>query len=858
MSCPSRDQIVQFLAGDLDGHGIQAIEDHLMECAPCDEITRQLLTDGSVVRWRELQGRATAGGTGGTMWGFERHTARPAKTGERWRQTADEPGRFSIEHLHARGGLGEVYVARDHQFGRQVALKQLQPDNLERGENHRRFLREAEITGRLEHPGIVPVYSLGRSSSGQPYYAMRFIRGDTLRQRIVDYYDATRKLQASSRDRSLAFRKLLKHFVDACQALEYAHRQGVIHRDLKPSNIMVGDYGETLVVDWGLAKVIGSPGTEDDPVAGSAPLQATTSYPAADDGSQETARGEIMGTPAFMSPEQAAGDLDAVTANSDIYSLGATLYVLLTGQAPFDGSLDEMLSAVRAGKFPRPRERNPAASRALEAICLKAMSPRPADRYRSAADLADDMEAYLADEQVTAWIEPLTVRLIRWTRKHRTLVATSLVVLLAAAVALSGGIVLTNAKNRQIRSAILDRAHTYDQLAYEQWDKDPQRALLTNQMALELLQRSKPDDRDQAAYRTELMRISLNRGSMLLESHQIDQSVALSQQAVTLSTELLANAPTSLEYRRTRAKAFANLAIALQSLKDTEGAARYYEEARHIFRQLAQDNPTVTEFSLDFARLAKQVGHLQVELGRYAAAHKILNEASQILQEVLQDNPKLLAAQLDLAEVWMNLAYRFQRLGDSENAIREITKSQDLLKTLLGQDSSNVEIRLRYVDLLLQLADVHGQGDPHKMLETHEDALRQQRLVAEAMPLSDFQREKLSNMLWNQADRRRQSGELAAAVSLAAERRQRWPEHRDELYYTAWDLALTADSIGRDQAELLADQQAFRNACIDQAFSALEAAVQNGYRDAEQVRKNKAFTVLTADPRFAAILRRMK
>jgi tRNA A-37 threonylcarbamoyl transferase component Bud32 len=217
--------------------------------------------------------------------------------------TATSDGhRFHVLRPHAKGGLGTVFVALDEELHREVALKQIQDHHADDPTSRSRFVLEAEITGRLEHPGIVPVYGLGTYANGRPYYAMRFIRGDSLKEAIATFH-ADESLTHDPGRRSLDLRKLLRRFLDVCNAIEYAHRRGVLHRDLKPANVMVGKYGETLVVDWGLAKVVGrtDPGSAGDEL---------TLVPSLSSGSAETLPGSVFGTPAFMSPEQAEGDLE--------------------------------------------------------------------------------------------------------------------------------------------------------------------------------------------------------------------------------------------------------------------------------------------------------------------------------------------------------------------------------------------------------------------------------------------------------------------------------------------------------------------------------------------------------------------
>jgi len=344
---------------------------------------------------------------------------------------------YSHFRFHSAGGLGEVFMAHGEDLNRDVALKFIRAQLVHNPDIRQRFLQEAEVTGRLEHPGIVPVYSVGQDNQGHLCYAMRFIRGRTLEEAIAEYHGgaATRVAPAG---RARSFRGLIRRLESVCNTIAYAHSRGVLHCDIKPKNIILGKYDETLVIDWGLAQPFER--LQEDWARGEEALVPSSGENGSGTRFEE---GAVAGTPAYMSPEQSEGRWGLIGPASDVYNLGATLYVLLTGQAPFEGShVHEVLDAVRRGDFPSPRQVRPDVPRALDAICRKAMARKIEDRYATALDLADDLERWLADEPVTAYREPIAVRLARWERRHSTFVASATALLVAAVIALAVATVL--------------------------------------------------------------------------------------------------------------------------------------------------------------------------------------------------------------------------------------------------------------------------------------------------------------------------------------------------------------------------------------------------------------------------------
>jgi eukaryotic-like serine/threonine-protein kinase len=344
--------------------------------------------------------------------------------------------RFCILRPHAKGGLGQISIALDYELNREVALKELRPERADDPCSRARFLLEAEVTGRLEHPGVVPVYGLGCDGEGHPFYAMRLVKGESLKE-AIEWFHGTDAGAGGPRRWNLELRRLLNRFVAVCNVVDYAHSRGVIHRDLKPANILLGPYGETLVVDWGLAKIVGRGES-----AASAGAAEATLQPSSGSSSSETLPGTALGTPAYMSPEQSEGRLEAIGQPSDVYSLGATLYCLLTGKPPLEGEVCEVLPRAQRGKFPPPRQVNRRVPRALEAVCLRAMALRPEDRFPSARALAGDIEHWLADEPTSAYRDSLATRLTRWGRRHKAKSMGIGALLAATVVALTIGTVL--------------------------------------------------------------------------------------------------------------------------------------------------------------------------------------------------------------------------------------------------------------------------------------------------------------------------------------------------------------------------------------------------------------------------------
>src|SRR5262245_4196673 len=357
----------------------------------------------------------------------------------------ETPGRYDRRKVHGVGGIGRVWDARDAAMQRRVALKELRPELQHREDLRARLRNEARIIGQLQHPGIVPIYELTQGADDPPSYTMRLVEGRALQERVRDYHEQGRS--------PAELHRLLQALESVCRTLAYAHSRGVIHRDLKGGNIVLGEYGQVIVLDWGAAKVVGAPeNTSDEPAIAPPGL------------AEPTGAGTVIGTCEYMAPEQARGLVESLDARADVFGLGAILYAVLTGRPPYHGqgtgSAEQRADALRQaqeGNIVPPRRRVSAVSRPLEAICLKALAFRPEDRYASAGAMADDVANWLAGEPVSAWPEPWADRLRRWLRRHRTAAAAMAAALLVALTAAAAGRAYLNHREAGRRAEVKKR-----------------------------------------------------------------------------------------------------------------------------------------------------------------------------------------------------------------------------------------------------------------------------------------------------------------------------------------------------------------------------------------------------------------
>jgi serine/threonine-protein kinase len=387
-------------------------------------------------------------------------------------------GRYQVEGEIARGGMGVVFKGRDPDIGRDVAIKVLRPEHARNPARIQRFIEEAQIGGQLQHPGILPVYELGLDTEVRPYFTMRLVKGRTLADMLSERPDPAHELV-----------RFLRIFEQACHTVAYAHSRGVIHRDIKPSNIMVGAFGEVQIVDWGLSKVLGKGGSK--PIDFGEITEATepkvaTMRSAGD--SPESASGAILGTPPYMSPEQARGESENLDEQGDVFALGAVLCEILTGHPAYRGGDAEILNRAASGRVDDAMARldSCGAPQKLIQLAKRSIASSRTERQRDAGVLAHQVADFLASLDETARAAEVAAAEARATAiaerkaRRRTLMLCSA---LSLAVATGCVFVYLAERERRIRAeqSIASVAALYRKA---DWFRDQARLVPADQLAI--------------------------------------------------------------------------------------------------------------------------------------------------------------------------------------------------------------------------------------------------------------------------------------------------------------------------------------------------------------------------------------
>jgi len=705
------------------------------------------------------------------------------------------PGRFESLEYHDAGGMGVVYHAYDRELGREVAYKVIKPDLRSDSRSVEKFLNEARITAKLQHPGVVAVHGLTTDADGRPSYAMRFVRGVPLLEVVKKFHESHQPPPTSR----AGWQPLLNHFVRICQTIGQAHSQKILHRDLAPRNIMLVDDAETLVIDWGLAidlKQYSHDGGIAD-VDHEAPTRAGTA--------------PFTALEVWDSPTRPS-------FHADIYSLGALLYLILTGRPPYSGnSNSEVIERIREGPPPDVTSIQPGVPRPLAKICARAMSREPGQRYATAESLAADINSWLAGERVRADTEPWRETAWRWAGHHRTSMGIAATFLLAVAtggpiafirerglrgqaesassradnlaqVALSaldftGETVVTDTPNIfdalpiSFRKDVAQRVIPYyDKLIALGGDDVAARAGVAKTLLARATLRhilGTPEE-DRAAVDDCLQAIDLYASAVKSPDNDFGHGRALLalggifgpqgqfQKAITYLTQarpvlerLVTEYPDRTEYRFALAKCLSNeanchrfLGDQQQAAKSNEEAAREYQSAEHTYkeavehaRELVRQSPANPRYVEWLSRIWGNIGELQLARGDIPTATKkesagqALRQAKEIALELDRKVPNVLSIQECLATASLNYAGYLNGEGQHTAAYAEFDQARIIYDRLHMLHPESMDFRLGQAMARKALGEVLiAQKSPGPARTMLEEAARQYDLLVADYP----------------------------------------------------------------------------------------------------------------------------
>ena len=665
-----------------------------------------------------------------------------------------DPDRYVDFEPLGEGGMGVVYLAFDTHLNRDVAFKmgrtgagadpRSEVELPVESALYARFVQEACVTGGLAHPGVVPVYEIGRTWSGAPYYTMGVVRGE----RTLE--DAVR--EARGLEDRLA---LVEAFLKTCDTVRYAHERGVVHRDLKPANIALGKYGETVVLDWGLAKVKEQPDLAES--RWHEQLQRLRS-----ETHLQTMTG-ALGTPGFMSPEALAGELDRVDERSDVYSLGATLYRVLTGRTPYGNiGLVELAEAIEKELPPPPREVDPAVPKGLSLVCMKALAIDPDRRYANAGEMADAVRRWQRESALDREIDAMLAEAASGLEALRTLEGDALLGQVDRVLAVTARI-LELRPGQEAAARIEAQARTRRAAAIEVQARTARRRLLARVGAVTLavaaavavlvavVIESKRREAEEARAREQVAR---ERAEDLSDFMLVDLRDKL--QPLGRLDLLGAVARKSLDYQRSmptrdvsaealreRGIAFGNLGDVLWSGGDGDAALDSFREGLAIARQLVASDPDDPVRARDLAIGLERVGDLLLARGEVEAAETSLDESLALKVRLARSDPGSEELSRDLANGHDRIARLATQRGDLDAALDSYRASLKIREDRLRAEPDDAEWQREVSVSLNAIADIHAfRDDVEAALETYERSLViRRRLVASDPEDADGQRD---------------------------------------------------------------------------------------------------------------------
>ncbi len=665
----------------------------------------------------------------------------------------------------ARGGMGRIIAAEDQRLHRPVALKELidpAPEQIGR------FEREALITARLQHPGIVPVYEAGRWPSGEPFFAMKMVSGRPLDRVIAE----TRTLQ----DR-LA---LLPRIAAAADAMAYAHSQRVIHRDLKPGNILIGDFGETVVIDWGLAKDLDA---TDGPESGQRlprPAQKKTAMTTSSDSPTLTIAGAVMGTPAYMAPEQARGE--TLDQRADVFALGAMLYHVLAGVPPYNArTATDVIASAALGKVVPLLEREKGAPADLVAIVSRAMSLEPADRYPDAGELAEELRRFMTGQLVGAHRYTAMQKIGRFIKKHRaavTISALSIVVFtVLGTLAIRQILEQRDAANYERRVAdsrraaaekLIDRMLSDVKERLQQIGRLDVLSNLGGEIrdyynTLALIPGGMPDDdNDRMAIAVDMVGLA-ERDSGRLDQALKTWTQARERLAAIVGTDTSAK---TLLRRRMIARFDFEIGTVHQQRGKVAAAINAFTLAKSEYDDLREHAPLDRLVLVGAADTHDRLGDLLRNDGKIDQALEEYQQAKSDREKAgSQASSRPSEEVIALSTSHMKLGSVYLARGESATALESYRSALRLRETLLETQPDNVEVLEKVLEVQNELAELQRQiGDDKSAIQTYRQAVPVMEGLARRDPTNTTWKRQRAYLLSNLGFAQLDIGELQAGL----------------------------------------------------------------------------------------------
>ncbi len=633
-------------------------------------------------------------------------------------------GDYELQSVLGEGGMGIVYRARQLSLNRPVALKMIKAARFAGAEEVRRFQNESEAVAQLDHPNIVPIFEVGRLED-QHYFSMKLISGESLDKRPRDYLANPR--QAA------------ELVAITAGAVHHAHQRGILHRDLKPANILIDPDGRPHVTDFGLAKRV-----EGD--------------------SELTGSGAILGTPAYMAPEQASGKRGAVTTATDVYGLGAVLYVLLTGKAPFSGdSVIDTLEQVRERPPEAPSKRNARVPRNLEVICLKCLEKDPRRRYGSADALAEDLRRWRAGEPIAARPVSNAARLWMWSRRN-PVVAGAIGLAAAAVVAIIAAMVVEGARREEEIARVAAEAdfdlaqqavveyltNVSENTLLREQDSVDIRSLRDNLLksALTFYERFAAKRKDDPRLREQLAAAYFRVGQITREIGSPTQAMGAFRSALAIWRPLVDANPKELELAGSLAECYLAMGKLELTGEDFNLALELLGHARTTLERLVTENADEPRYESSLADCYSHIGIAQSKLGKVKESLAIHAEARAIQEDLIDRYPENLAYKTGLTENLSATGFAYYKRPDIEAALKTFHEVRDICRRLMkeaafGPKPSWLLDMLAFT--LSNIGNIHKQrGEIEIALPFFEESVKYRADLADQHPSVTKYRAKLA------------------------------------------------------------------------------------------------------------------